>query len=114
MGAEGNRHRVIVGGGLQLKVERDAELLTERKSEGAIDACSVRCVHDELHRAGLIKEPFNNEIGLRRQIAQNVEAAREKGDGLIGRFGRNTRDGGQHVTGRSPVADRQRITDNVM
>ena len=52
---------VVAGRGLQLEVERAAELLAQREPERAVDAPAERRVHDELHPAGVVEEALEHE-----------------------------------------------------
>ena len=62
--------RVVGGSGLELEVERSAELLAQREPEGAVDAPAVRRVHDQLHPAGVVEEPLEHELVLGRHGAE--------------------------------------------
>ena len=74
---ERQHDRVVAGGGLQLEVERAAELLAQREPERAVDAAAVRRVHDELHAAGLVEEALEHEVLLRGHRAEHRAADRE-------------------------------------
>ena len=69
--AERQHDRVVARGGLQLEVERAAELLAQREPERAVDAPAVRRVDDELHAAGLVEEALDDEILERGHDAEH-------------------------------------------
>ena len=56
------QHDGVVGRrGLELEVERPAELLAQRETEGAIDPTAVRRVDHQLHAAGLVEEALEDD-----------------------------------------------------
>ena len=61
---ERQHDRVVGGGGLQLEVERAAEPLAQREPERAVDAPAVGRVDDQLHAAGVVEEPLEDEALL--------------------------------------------------
>ena len=77
MGPEREHDGVVGGSGLQLEVERAAELLAQREPEGTVDAPTVRRMDDELHSAGVVEEPLEHEPALRGHRAQRRPTDRE-------------------------------------
>ena len=60
---------VVVGRGLQLEVERDAEPLAQGQAERPVDPAAVGRVHDQVHALGVVEEPLEHEVvvgGARR------------------------------------------------
>ncbi len=64
MGTEGQHDGVVAGRGLQLEIERPAELLAEGEAQPAVDASAVGGVDDELHTAGVVEEPLQHQALL--------------------------------------------------
>ena len=87
LGAEGQHHRVVVGGRLELEVERGAEALAQRQAQSPVDAPAQRRVHDHLHAAGLVEEPFEHDVVARRERAQLAECGGQVLHQLLGRVG---------------------------
>ena len=71
MGPEREHDGVVARRGLQLEVERAAELLAQRQPERPVDPPAVRRVHDELHPAGLVEEALEHELLLRGHRAEH-------------------------------------------
>ena len=74
---ERQHDRVVARRGLQLEVERAAELLAQRETERAVDPAAVRRVDHELHAAGVVEEPLEHERVERRHRAEHGAAARD-------------------------------------
>src|SRR5690606_8023677 len=55
---------IIISTGLQFEVERPAKTFAERQSPSSVDSSAERSMHDQLHTAGFIKEPFKDNSGL--------------------------------------------------
>ena len=85
--AERQHDGVVAGRGLQLEVERAAELLAQREPERAVDAPAVRRVHDELHAAGVVEEALEHEALLGGHHAEHRPPDREVVDDHRGRVG---------------------------
>ena len=68
--AERQQQRVFGRRGLQLEVELTAEPLAQREAPRLVDAAAERRVQHELHAAGLVEEPLEDQGVLRRQRAQ--------------------------------------------
>ena len=80
-------HEAVLGGrGLQLEVELTAEALAERQAPRFRDAASKRRVQHELHAAGLVKEPLEDERVLRRNDAERAPPLGQIRHGLLGRL----------------------------
>ena len=109
--AERQHDRVVVRRGLQLEVERAAELLAQREPEGPVDAPAVRRVQHELHAAGVVEEPLEHERVEGGHRAQHRAAAREVVDdhhrGLAGDAG----DLAQPPARAVGVAEREELVD---
>ena len=75
--AEREHDRLLVGGGLQLEAEADAEALAQREAPGAVDPRAERRVHDELHAAALVEEALEDDALLRRDRAERLPARRD-------------------------------------
>ncbi len=65
--SEGDDHGVIVGRCLELEVEAPTELLAQGIAHCPVDTPAPWRVDDELHAAGLVEEPFQHQVVLRRQ-----------------------------------------------
>src|SRR3954453_14354932 len=74
---------VFGGRRLQLEVELTAESFTEREPPRLVDSAAKRRVEDELHAAGFVKEPLEDERALRRDDAQRPPSLGEVVDQLI-------------------------------
>src|SRR5580704_13805088 len=83
-GGERQHDGVLGRRGLQLKVERAAEALAQRKSPSAVDAAAEGGVDDELHAAGFIEEALENDAALCRQGAEGGARCGEIVDELRG------------------------------
>ena len=70
--AEREHDRLLVGRGLQLEAEADAEALAQRQAPGAVDAAAERRVHDELHAAALVEEALEHDARLRGHRAERA------------------------------------------
>ena len=69
-GADREHDGVVVGGGLQLEVEADAEALAQGEPPGAVDARAEGGVHDEMLVAGLIEEALEDDVRVRGDDAE--------------------------------------------
>ena len=58
---EREQDRVVARRRLQLEVERDAEPLAQRQPERPVEPRPERRVHDQLHPAALVEEPFKDD-----------------------------------------------------
>ena len=85
--AERENDPVVGGRGLQLEVERHAEALAQRETEGAVDPRAERRVDDELHAAGLVEEALGDQRVLRRQRAEHGHRLAGVGHHLLGAGG---------------------------
>ena len=74
---ERQHDRVVARRGLELEVERAAELLAQREPERAVDPAAVRRVDHELHAAGVVEEPLEDERLHRRHRAEHGAAERD-------------------------------------
>jgi hypothetical protein len=74
---------------LQLEVERAAEFLAQRETEGAVDARSVRRVDDELLSAGFVEEAFEHQRVALRKLPEHRFGRREVFDHLLCRRARH-------------------------
>ena len=81
---EREQQRVLGRRGLQLEVELAAEALAQRQSPRFVDAAAERCVQHELHAAGLVEKPLEDEGVLRRQHAEHAMRIRQIRDDLFG------------------------------
>ncbi len=79
--------RVLGRGRLQLEVELPAEALAQREPPRPIETASERRVDDELHAAGFVEEPLENDRRLRGHRAERRAAGREVLDELRRRIG---------------------------
>ena len=70
LGAERENNRVVRRRRLQLKIERAAEPLAQCQSPRAVHPDAERRVNNQLHPAGLVKEPFHHKFLLRWNNAQ--------------------------------------------
>ncbi len=105
---EREHDRVVGGGGLQLEVERAAELLAQREPERAVDAPAVGRVDHELHAAGLVEEPLDHDVLQGRHHAEHGAADREVVDDHRRRFARATpRRSMTHRRARVGIAGRE-------
>ena len=75
---------VFGGGGLQLLVERAAELLAEGEAPGPVHPPAEGGVEHELHPAGLVEEAFEDDAPLRGNHAEGGLGRGEVLDGLLG------------------------------
>src|SRR5262249_8291778 len=75
--AQGQDDRVIGRGGLQFEIKRAAKAFAEGQAPGAVETRAKRRMDDELHAAGLIKEPLEHEGLLRREHAQRPVTVEE-------------------------------------
>ena len=78
LGTEREDHRVVVGGGLQLEVERHAETLAQRQAEGAVDAPAEGRVHNELRPLALVEATLHHNA-----LAGGEEAERGQPGGTV-------------------------------
>ena len=69
--AERQYDRVLGRRRLQFEVERAAEALAQRETEGAVDARAEGRMDDELHAARLVEEALEDQRVLRRQAAEH-------------------------------------------
>src|SRR5205814_10602387 len=69
---------LLVGRGLQLEAEADAERLPKRESPVLVDARPARGVDDELHAAALVEEPLEDDAPLRRDGTENGAPLRDE------------------------------------
>ena len=69
---EREHNGVLVGGGLQFKIEAAAEAFAQRQAPGAVDPSAEGRVHNQLHPAGRVEEPLQDEGLLRRQVSQRL------------------------------------------
>src|SRR5436190_22293981 len=81
--AERQQDCVFGGRRLQLEIELAAESFTERESPGLVDSTAERRVQNELHAAGFIEEPLEDEHVLCRDDAQRPPSLGEVVDQLI-------------------------------
>ena len=78
------QHQAVVGrGGLQLDVERAAELLAQRQAPRAVDARAERRVQDQLHAAGFVEEALGDDGLAGRHGAQDRFAGADVRDDLL-------------------------------
>src|SRR3954465_7438656 len=81
--AERQQNCVFGGCRLQLEVELTAEPFTECQPPGLVDPAAEWRVQDELHAAGFIEEPLEDEGVLCRDDAQRPPSFGEVVDHLI-------------------------------
>ncbi len=84
LGPEGEHDGVVVGGGLELEVEGDAEPLPQRQPERPVDPPSVRGVDDELGALGLVEHPLHHQPLTGGEGPEGQETGSEIGDDLVG------------------------------
>jgi hypothetical protein len=75
---------LLVGGGLQLEAEADAEPLAQREAEGAVDARAEGGVDHELRPPGLVEEALQDHAALGRDAPQGLLA----GEHVLGKLHR--------------------------
>jgi hypothetical protein len=97
LGPEGEQHRVVVRGSLQLEVEAAAEALPQCEPEAPVDAPAERSVDDELHATGLVEEALEDHVltggDHTERGASRVEIAGERVGNVGGQpFGREPGD----------------------
>src|SRR5947199_9683897 len=76
-------HRVVGGRRLQLEIELAAKSLAQRKAPSLVDPAAEGRVKHELHPAGLVEEPLEDERVLRRHHAERRSRARKKRNPLL-------------------------------
>src|SRR6516225_768158 len=69
---------------LQLEIELAAEALAQRQAPGTVDAAAVGAMDDELHAAGFVEEPLDDQAVLRRHVAKCGPPAAQILDQLAG------------------------------
>src|SRR5258708_23692910 len=69
--AQRNIQPIVGCGSLQLKVERAAETLTERRTPGFVDAPAKRRVDDKFHASAFVEKAFGDDAGLGRDLSQH-------------------------------------------
>src|SRR5439155_10982585 len=80
------QHQRIVGRRrLELEVELAAEAFPERETPRFVDPASEWRMKHELHAAGFVEEPFEDERLLGRNRAERRVCVRQIGDGLLRR-----------------------------
>ena len=72
LGSQREHDRVLVCRGLELEVERATELLPQREPPRSVDPPAERRVEHELHAAGLVEEPLEDESLLRGNDAEHL------------------------------------------
>ena len=78
-------HGVVVGARLELEVEPGAELLAQRVAHRPVEPAAVGRVDDELHPAGLVEEPLDDEVALGGHDPEHGPGRRQVGDDGGGR-----------------------------
>ncbi len=119
LGAEREHDRVVIGCGLQLEVEGDAEALAKSQPKGAVDASAKRRVQDQLRTLALVEAAFDDDALLGGQVAERAQPGGTVGHHLLGHLGGDagalahqhacalTVSGAQHRLERGPqVGDR--------
>ena len=109
--SEGQDDGVVVRGGLQLEVERSAELFAQREAERPVDTPAVGRVDDQLHPAGLVEEPLEHQVVLGRGGTECGAADRDVVDDHRGGFGSDAGGLGEPASGAVGVPGVQEGVD---
>src|SRR3981081_3354896 len=75
--SQGEHNRVVGSGCFDLQIECPSEPFTQGESPSSIQTNAERRMNDQLHPAGLVKEPFQYELLLRWNDAQRPERCAE-------------------------------------
>ena len=90
LGTEREDDRVVVGGRLQLEVERDAEPFAQRQAEGAVHAAAEGRVHDQLRPLALVEAALHHDALAGGEEAQCGQPGGAVGHHLLRHLGRDT------------------------
>ncbi len=69
---QGEDQGVLEGGGLELEIEGAAETLAQREAPGPHDSRSQRRVDHQVHVAGVVKKPLEDDASAQRQRAERL------------------------------------------
>src|SRR5262245_59161734 len=82
--AERQQQRIFGGGGLQFEIELTAEAFSKRERPRLVDAAAKRRMEDELHAAGFVEEPLEDERLLRGNHTKRRASGNEVARRLFG------------------------------